>query len=73
MVLSSPETVLSTLDLRPPGAVLLISCYEMGHQPLGVASVAGFLEGAGYAPEALDVAVEPFDAAKAARARCVGL
>ena len=73
MVLSNPESILSTLNLRPPGAVLLISCYELGHQPLGVASAAGFLEGAGYAPEALDVAVEPFDAAKAARARFVGL
>src|SRR5207245_10348128 len=59
--------------LRVPGGVLLISCYELGHQPLAVASPLAFLERAGYAPEAMDVAVEPFDAEKAARARFAGI
>ena len=31
-------------DMRLPGAVLLISCYELGHQPLGIALPLGFLE-----------------------------
>ncbi len=31
------------MNLRSPGAVLLISCYELGHQPLGVAMPMGFL------------------------------
>jgi len=30
--------------VRRPGAILLISCYELGHQPLGLASPLGFLE-----------------------------
>jgi len=30
--------------LRGPGAILLVSCYELGHQPLGLASPLGFLE-----------------------------
>ena len=30
--------------LQQPGAVLLISCYELGHQPIGLAQPVGFLE-----------------------------
>ena len=59
--------------LRGPGAILLVSCYEFGHQPLGLASPLAVLEGAGYIPDALDIAVEPFDPEKAARARFVGI
>ena len=49
------------------GRLLLVSCYELGHQPLGVASAARFLARAGFAPSSLDLAVEPLD--DAARAR----
>jgi len=59
--------------LRGPGAILLVSCYELGHQPLGLASPLGFLERAGFTPEVLDIAVERFDPEKAARARFVGI
>jgi radical SAM superfamily enzyme YgiQ (UPF0313 family) len=59
--------------LRQPGAILLIACYEMGHQPLGIASPLASLEGAGYAPAVLDIAVERLDAAKVARARFIGI
>jgi len=59
--------------LRQPGAILLVSCYELGHQPLGLAWPRAFLERAGYAPETLDLAVEPFDADKARRARLVAI
>lgn len=59
--------------MRRPGSILLISCYELGHQPLGIASPLGFLERAGYAPDALDISVERFDREKAARARFVGI
>jgi radical SAM superfamily enzyme YgiQ (UPF0313 family) len=58
---------------KSPGAILLISCYELGHQPLGVALPLGFLERAGYLPQATDIAVESFDAEKAARACFVGI
>ncbi|HEY2930534.1 MAG TPA: CUAEP/CCAEP-tail radical SAM protein [Acidobacteriota bacterium] len=54
------------MNLREPGAVLLISCYELGHQPAGIAFPMAFLEADGYRPHALDIAVENFDAAKAA-------
>ena len=47
--------------MRSTGDILLISTYELGHQPLHLASPLGFLEQAGYAPRALDLAVEPLD------------
>src|SRR5919109_5153551 len=61
------------MSLREPGAILLISCYELGHQPLAAALPLGFLKRAGFAPDALDIAVDPFDAEKVARARFVGV
>lgn len=61
------------LDLRSRGKVLLISCYELGHQPLGVAMPLGFLQRAGYRPGAMDIAVEMFDDEQAARADFVGI
>src|SRR2546421_424743 len=36
--------------VKEPGAILLVACYELGHQPLAVAWPAAFLERAGYAP-----------------------
>jgi radical SAM superfamily enzyme YgiQ (UPF0313 family) len=59
--------------MREPGAILLVACYELGHQPLAVAWAAAFLEARGYAPAVMDVAVEPFDPDKVARARLVAV
>ncbi len=59
--------------MREPGAVLLVACYELGHQPLAVAWAAAFLEARGYAPAVMDVSVEPFDPDKVARARAVAV
>jgi radical SAM superfamily enzyme YgiQ (UPF0313 family) len=61
------------MNMRSPGDVLLISCYELGHQPLGVALPLGFLRRAGFAADALDIAVERLDPARVARARFVGI
>ena len=47
--------------LHEPGAILLISCYELGHQPIGLAQPVGFLEQKGYAPSTLDLSVEDLD------------
>src|SRR2546429_7272258 len=55
--------------LRAPGAILVVSCYELGHQPLGLGWPMAFLERAGYAPRALDLALEPLDDAAVRRAR----
>ena len=59
--------------MRGAGEILLIACYEMGHQPLAVAWPAAFLERAGYAPAVLDLSVEPLDPEKIRRARLVAI
>src|SRR5215471_14052736 len=61
------------MSVRDAGSVLLISCYELGHQPLAAASPLGFLNRAGFAADTLDIAVETFDTARIARARFVGI
>jgi hypothetical protein len=63
-------------DLRAPGGILLISCYEPGHQPIAVASPAAFLTQAGFAPRCLDLAVEKLQGearGRLARARLVAI
>jgi radical SAM superfamily enzyme YgiQ (UPF0313 family) len=59
--------------MRAPGAILLIACYELGHQPLAVAWPVAFLERAGYAPAVLDLSVEPFDLEKVRHARLIAV
>ncbi len=44
--------------------VVLVSCYELGHEPLGVLTPAGVLDRAGYRARVLDVAVSDFDTAQ---------
>src|SRR5207302_1855668 len=41
--------------------VLLVSTYELGHQPLHVASPAGRLRSAGHDVRCLDLSVEPWE------------
>lgn len=53
--------------------ILLVSCYELGHQPLALASPLAFLERAGHAAEALDISVELFELGRFARARFVAI
>ncbi|MFO0583670.1 MAG: CUAEP/CCAEP-tail radical SAM protein [Anaeromyxobacter sp.] len=55
--------------MRGPGEILLLSTYELGHAPHGIAVPMAFLERAGFRPAALDLAVEKLDAARAGRAR----
>ena len=42
--------------MRAPGAVLLLSTYELGHPPHALAMMAGFLEEAGFQPKSVDLA-----------------
>lgn len=53
--------------------ILLISCYELGHQPLGIAWPRAFLARAGLAADTLDLAVEPWDDAKIRGAKLVAI
>ena len=59
--------------MRGPGDILLLSTYELGHQPHALALPAAFLERAGFRPACLDLSVEPFDPARVARARLLAV
>src|SRR5260370_32841161 len=45
--------------MRSPGDILLLSCYELGHQPFQLAALFALLRQAGYDPAVVDTAVEP--------------
>lgn len=60
-------------SLREDGAILLVSCYELGHAPHGLALPAAFLRRAGFAPALLDLSVSPVDPEMAARARLIAI
>jgi len=61
------------VDLSTAGSVLLVSCYELGHQPFAVASAWAELENAGLGVAGADAAiVQPSDDA-IARARLVAI
>lgn len=59
--------------MKEPGDILLISSYSLGHQPLGVASPAGFLRRAGYRPEAVDLATQKLNLDCVTRTKFVGI
>ncbi|MDQ2732362.1 MAG: CUAEP/CCAEP-tail radical SAM protein [Armatimonadota bacterium] len=61
------------VNLRLPGAVLLLSCYEMGHQPQGIAGLLPVLKTRGYRPEAVDLSLEDLPPDKVRRANFVGI
>lgn len=56
-----------------PIKVVLISTYELGRQPFGLASPAAWLEAAGASVACLDLAVQPFDEPLVAGADLVAL
>ena len=59
--------------MRSPGEILLISCYELGHQPLHLASLQSLLNQAGYFSAPVDIAVEPLADEVILRARFVAI
>jgi radical SAM superfamily enzyme YgiQ (UPF0313 family) len=63
---------IETLE-RKERKIILISCYELGHQPVGIASAAAFLERAGYQAAGIDVSVEGFDSEQVRDAWFIGI
>jgi radical SAM superfamily enzyme YgiQ (UPF0313 family) len=55
------------------GDILLLACYELGHQPLSLAWPASHLRQQGFSIETVDLAVQPFPQTATARARFVGI
>jgi radical SAM superfamily enzyme YgiQ (UPF0313 family) len=54
----APVVPTTEKPLSGRGDVLLISCYELGHQPLNLASPIAHLRAAGFDPFAVDTSVE---------------
>lgn len=59
--------------MKRPGEILLISTYELGHQPLALASPLAYLARAGYRPVAVDSSVEALTDEAIKRARLVAI
>jgi radical SAM superfamily enzyme YgiQ (UPF0313 family) len=59
--------------VRSTGDIVLLSTYELGHQPLGLAAPLAFLERAGFHPRAFDLSVESFDEAAVRAARLLAI
>ncbi len=53
--------------------ILLLSCYELGHQPLSLAWPLAVLRKSGYAPAGVDLSVQPFPERLARGARLVAI
>src|SRR5205085_9817255 len=70
---STRPTPVNVQSMANTGTILLISCYELGHQPLGIVWPRAFLARAGLAADTLDLAVEPWDDAKIRRATLVAI
>jgi radical SAM superfamily enzyme YgiQ (UPF0313 family) len=59
--------------MRQRGDILLVACYELGHQPLSLASPLAALRRAGYDPVAVDTAVDTLDDRAISEARLVAV
>ncbi len=58
--------------MQPPVDVLLLACYELGHQPLSLGWPAAVLRRADLSVRAVDLAVESLPAEAIAQARLIG-
>ncbi len=58
---------------KKSGTILLVSCYELGHPPFGIARLASQLAGEGLPTDILDLAVETLDTQKVSRAALIGI
>ncbi len=72
-VLRIQKNILNNTHDKQQKGVLLISCYELGHQPAGLSMPMAFLRRQGVNADALDVSVEGFDAEKIMRANFIGI
>ncbi len=59
--------------MKKPGSILLLSCYELGHQPLGIAWPAAFLKRGGFYPRILDLSLQELDQKTVSEALFVGI
>ncbi len=60
-------------EMEPTADILLLACYEMGHQPLSLAWPAAVLREAGFAVRPVDLSVDALPKEAVARATFVGI
>src|SRR5690348_18097066 len=59
--------------MRGEGEVLVVTCYELGRQPIAAAAALAELRRAGFRPAALDVSVQRIDDEALRRARFIAI
>jgi radical SAM superfamily enzyme YgiQ (UPF0313 family) len=59
--------------MRENGDILLVSTYELGHQPFALAALGAFLEQKGFRPAYVDTSIETLEPAALARAKLVAI
>ncbi|HKT40580.1 MAG TPA: CUAEP/CCAEP-tail radical SAM protein [Ktedonobacterales bacterium] len=59
--------------MRASGTILLVACYELGHQPLNLASPLAMLRRAGFSPVAVDTSVSELSNEAIAQAQLVAI
>ncbi|MBI5053907.1 MAG: B12-binding domain-containing radical SAM protein [Chloroflexi bacterium] len=59
--------------MRDPHDILLIACYELGHQPLALASPLAWLREAGHKATAIDLSIESLDDESIRRAKFIAI
>lgn len=64
---------IESADLRGEGAILLVSCYELGREPLNLAFPVAYLRRAGYRPAAVDTAIDTLSDEAILRAEFVAI
>ncbi len=67
-----PEAALNPVSGRSAN-VLLVSCYELGHQPFTLASASARLESDGHAVSAVDASIDPPDDAAIDQASLIAI
>src|SRR5204862_7185489 len=59
--------------MRARGDIVLVSTYELGHQPFALAMAGAFLEKSGFFPAYRDVSVDPIDLDALSKAKLVAI
>ncbi|MBT5875143.1 MAG: radical SAM protein [Candidatus Latescibacteria bacterium] len=59
--------------MKTPGEILLVSCYESGHQPFNLASPLGFLKSEGFPAVGIDAAAEKIPSHRIKTAKFIGI
>src|SRR5262245_35180942 len=59
--------------MREKGDILLVSTYELGHQPFALAALGSFLEQGGFRPAYVDTSIESLEPVALAKAKLVAI